>query len=380
MYKVIDSKKKGTCDNELSNYHTNRHMKKKLIAFYLPQFHRIPENDEWWGEGFTEWVNTKKARPLFPGHDQPKTPLNENYYCLLDEDTQIWQANLAKQYGIYGFCYYHYWFNGKLLLEKPLENMLKNSKVDIPFCFSWANETWARTWDGREKSILIKQEYGGEKDWEEHFQYLLAFFKDPRYIKIAGKPLLLLYSASRIEHCEEMVEYWKKRICEEGFPGLFIAETLNGYQRDHALNNSSADVVFEPIYSLMYDLKKNDIFSKISRYLNSRLGVGRVKKIDGKKVYKIIQKRKYLKDREIFAGTFPRWDNTARKGNRGVIFEGTDPDDFRDNLSKICQREDLGEFVFINAWNEWGEGAYLEPDQKSKYSYLEACQSVINIE
>ena len=152
--------------------------KPKVIAFYLPQFHAIPENDEWWGKGFTEWVNTKKAKPLFEGHQQPKTPLNDNYYCLLDAETQEWQAELAEKYGVYGFCYYHYWFNGKMLLEKPMENMLNNKNIKLPFCISWANEPWARTWDGKNKEVLMSQVYGEEKEWKEHFEFHAKCFLD----------------------------------------------------------------------------------------------------------------------------------------------------------------------------------------------------------
>ena len=153
----------------------------KIIAFYLPQFHNIPENDEWWGNGFTEWTNVKKAKPIFEGHQQPKVPLNNNYYNLLDDNVKVWQADLAKKYGVYGFCYYHYWFNGKMLLEKPMEQMLENKEVDIPFCISWANEPWTKAWVGDEKKMLIAQEYGQEEEWKEHFMYLLPFFKDERY-------------------------------------------------------------------------------------------------------------------------------------------------------------------------------------------------------
>ena len=159
----------------------------KIIAFYLPQFHNIPENDEWWGDGFTEWTNVKKAKPLYEGHMQPRVPLGGNYYNLLDDNVKIWQADLAKKYGVYGFCYYHYWFNGKMLLEKPMEQMLANKEVDIPFCICWANEPWTKAWVGDERKLLIAQEYGQEEEWKQHFMYLLPFFKDERYITKNGK-------------------------------------------------------------------------------------------------------------------------------------------------------------------------------------------------
>ena len=165
----------------------------KIIPFYLPQFHNIPENDEWWGNGFTEWTNIKSAKPLFEGHKQPKVPINGNYYDLLNDDVKIWQAELAKKYGIYGFCYYHYWFNGKMLLEKPMEQMLTNHNIDIPFCICWANAAWTKAWVGEEKKVLIPQTYGGRNEWEEHFFYFLPFFKDRRYIRENNKPVIIIY-------------------------------------------------------------------------------------------------------------------------------------------------------------------------------------------
>ena len=188
----------------------------KIIAFYLPQYHAIPENDQWWGKGFTEWTNVKKAKPLFEGHDQPRIPLNHNYYNLLDDNTKIWQANLAKKYGVYGFCYYHYWFKGgKKLLEKPAEQMLSNKSIDLPFCFCWANENWTRNWDGGNREIMVEQDYGNKDDWECHFQYLLQFFKDKRYITVDGKPLFIIYKPDLIIDIYEMVKYFRQSIVEE---------------------------------------------------------------------------------------------------------------------------------------------------------------------
>lgn len=348
-------------------------MSKKIIAFYLPQYHRFPENDEWWGEGFTEWINTKKARPLFRNHYQPREPLNNNYYCLLDTKSQIWQAELAKKYGVYGFCYYHYWFNGKLLMERPLEQMLKHSEIDIPFCISWANESWTRAWDGGEKKYLIKQTYNGEHDWERHIQYLFQFFYDDRYIKVDGAPLLLLYSSSKIDRCEEMVKYWKTRCKEEGFSGLFVVETINALNKECVLDSSDAEAIFEPMYTIEKDLKKTDIFSRIKRYSMSHYGIGKIAKYDVDEAYEKIATRTYKTNKIVFAGTFPDWDNTARKGRRATIMEGSSPQKFGRSLEKLSQRKDCGEYIFVNAWNEWAEGAYLEPDTKYKYEYLEQC-------
>lgn len=181
----------------------------KTIAFYLPQFHRIPENDKWWGEGFTEWVNVKNAQPLFDGHEQPKMPFNKNYYDLTDVEVMKWQATLAKKYGIFGFCMYHYWFDGHLLLEKPVENYLK-SDIDFPFCLCWPNEHWTNAWVSGENKVLIEQRYGSEKEWRDHYNYLVPFFKDSRYIRKSGKILFVIYRPELISERKEMFECWNR--------------------------------------------------------------------------------------------------------------------------------------------------------------------------
>lgn len=205
----------------------------KVIAFYLPQFHETPENNEWWGQGFTEWNNMKAAKPLFEGHNQPRIPLNNNYYNLLDEKTLEWQTKIAKEHGVYGFCCYHYWFGSKMLLEKPMEIYLKDKNCDLPFCFCWANETWTNAWAAETESdrkTLIKQEYGDKEEWERHFQYLLPFFKDERYIKEGNKPLFVIYRPQYITELSARLAYYNKRAQEEGFDGLvFVAQHVSFY-------------------------------------------------------------------------------------------------------------------------------------------------------
>lgn len=348
---------------------------KKIIAMYLPQYYSFPENDEWWGKGFTDWTNVRKAKPLFRGHMQPKIPLDNNYYCLLDKKTHLWQADLAKKYGIDGFCYYHYWFNGKMLLEKPIELVLNNPDIKIKYCFSWANESWARTWDGQEKKYLIKQSYGGQEDWENHFQYLVKFFKDSRYIRIDDMPVMLLYTSSRIARCEEMVEYWNTRIKSLGFKGLYVIETLNAYQKEPALKNSQGVYYFEPAYTLSYALKKKNLLSKGRRFLLSKMGIGGVLKYDARVAYELIEKRNPKWNKTIYKGTFTDWDPTPRKGKKGLVMCHNSPDLFRKNINKLLNEYSGGDYVFINAWNEWAEGAYLEPDEDHRYDYLEICKN-----
>src|SRR5690606_25983053 len=198
----------------------------KPIAIYLPQFHTIPENDEWWGKGFTEWTNVKKAKSYFPGHYQPHEPMDDDYYDLSDNSVIEKQADLARQYGIEGFCFYHYWFSGHLLLEKPLENMLRSSAPDMPFCLCWANENWTRTWDGQEKHVLIEQHYSTEDD-QKHIQYLMPFFKDDRYIKIDNKPVFLMYRTELHPNIQEAVRIWREEAKKAGFDDLYLIRVEN---------------------------------------------------------------------------------------------------------------------------------------------------------
>ena len=238
----------------------------KIIAFYLPQFHNIPENDEWWGDGFTEWVNVKKSKPLYEGHYQPRIPLNNNYYNLLDDDVKKWQVDLAKKYGVYGFCYYHYWFSGHMLLEKPMEQMLMNKEIDLPFCICWANEPWTKAWVGDAKKVLIPQNYGREKEWKEHFDYLLPFLRDPRYITVGDKPLLVLYRPEIVGCLNEMLDYWNKLAIESGFKhGICFAYQNIDFDMIKGKDDSRFDynIEFEPLYAY------RDMFANQHKYLKA---------------------------------------------------------------------------------------------------------------
>lgn len=346
----------------------------QIIAFYLPQFHETEDNNQWWGKGFTEWTNVKTGKPLYKNHYQPKVPLNSYYYDLSNSEIMKEQAKLAKKYGVDGFCFYHYWFCGKKMLYVPLENLLNNLDINIPFCLSWANETWSKRWDGDEKTILIKQEYGGKDEWESHLQYLLKFFSDKRYICVDGKPVLLIYRAFDILNCREMVVYWECRLKEEGFNGIYIVETLNGMQTKSCVDNSDALVEFEPMYTIRSDM---GVAVRAYRYLLNHMKLYRLgfrDYINYEKVWKRIIDRKRAQRKKIFYGGFPAWDNVARRGKAGLVVRGSEPEKFKKYLKKLyeasCKSDN--EFLFINAWNEWGEGAYLEADEKNGFGYLEA--------
>jgi hypothetical protein len=348
----------------------------KIIAFYLPQFHEIPENNKWWGEGFTDWINVRKAKPLIKNQYQPREPLNDNYYDLSNVNIMKWQSKIALEHGIYGFCYYHYWFNGKLLLEKPLENMLKDKEVEISFCLSWANEPWARTWDGQETDILISQSYGGKKEWEDHFEYLLKYFKDKRYITENNKPMMVIYKTMHIPLVEEMCEYWNELAKNNGFDGIYFVETIGGIQKKPFLNISEALIEFEPNYTIAgHDL---NIFEKylfaLKRKFKKGLAIFDYDKIWGK----ILKRNLNRFQKRIYVGGYVDWDNTPRKGFKGVVFKGSTPEKFEKYIKNQIDRIDQNGYIFINAWNEWAEGAYLEPDKKYGFKYLEAIKKALN--
>ncbi|MEG3268812.1 glycoside hydrolase family 99-like domain-containing protein [Streptococcus suis] len=366
------------------------------IAFYLPQFHAIPENDEWWGEGFTEWTNMKAATPLFDGHLQPRIPLDNNYYNLLDEKTMEWQVELAKKYGLYGFCFYHYWFNGHMLLEKPMEMMLNNPNINFPYMICWANEPWTNAWkaDGNEKT-LIAQHYGREKEWKQHFEYLLQFFKDKNYIVENNKPMLLIYRPEIIECLNEMLDYWNELAIEAGFSGIDFAYQQVSY---YLLDNKDESrfkyrVEYQPGYA-RYDVQKQSaglsqyllpIKTKIRNFvygfdkkaktnLSSKLTRQKLSFEDYDELCQSIINRK-ADDEKSVAGMFVDWDNTPRRGDRGRVCLGSTPEKFQHYMIeqiKNVNENYQNDMLFIFAWNEWAEGGYLEPDERNKYGYLEA--------
>ena len=369
----------------------------KIIAFYLPQYHTIPENDAAWGKGFTEWTNVKKAEPLFDGHYQPKVPLNKNYYNLLDSNVQEWQSNLAQKYGIFGFCYYHYWFkNGKKLLEKPAERMLLNKNVSIPFCFCWANENWTRNWDGGNHEIIVEQDYGDVNDWEKHFQYFLPFFKDERYITYNNAPVLIVYKPELINDFKKMSDFFKKRCIESGFSGCEIIIQFPEYKYSPSYNEQSYDhyICFEPLYtdferanadtSVTNKIKKNIkhiLGNNMTYKLSKKFSANKkreLKKCSYDEQWECILSRKYDNEKFI-AGAFVDWDNTARNKN-GKLYLGASPEKFKNYFGELVNKINSGKqpkIIFINAWNEWGEGAYLEPDEKNGYAYLEAIRDLM---
>lgn len=339
----------------------------KLIAFYLPQFHRVNENSEWWGPGFTEWANVARATPNFIGHNQPKIPRELGYYDLTHPETMGEQVEIAKLYGLHGFCFYHYWFSGRRILEKPVDMFLK-SDVDFKFCLCWANENWTRAWDGDTKDILLQQKYA-EGDAESFIEGMLTYFSDHRYIKINGSPLLVVYRAKDIPDPRRWFSIWRDRAVAHGFPGIHIS--VVDFYDISTPNEVGADSLVEfPPHKFNGPQNHPSEFPSIT---NPNFSGGIV---DYRKM--IAQSANRPKTSfSMFRGIIPSWDNTARRQNNPTVVINSTPKLYGEWLrflrfqAKKDHSDPDSRFIFINAWNEWGEGCYLEPDQRWGLSYLE---------
>lgn len=350
----------------------------RVIAYYLPQYHQIEENDMWWGKGFTEWTNVKAGKPLYPGHEQPITPQNKNYYSLEDKETLRWQSELANQHGIYGFAYYHYWFNGKKLLQKPAEQLLQWRDIDQKFFFFWANHSWVKTANG-EKEILMQQVYGGERDAVAHYEYLSSFFKDERYIKVDNKPVVGIYKPSEVDSYKEMVAIWNRLAIDDGFDGVYIIRNVD--RTELLKDDLPGDAVVLRQPAIAQERMMKNYGRMMSRpWLQRILAKKLPYRIDYRKVIKelIAQAPKLKKDCQfkLYQGTYTGWDNTVRHGKRGYVHENSNPVDFKKSLEALDEVADDDDFVFVNAWNEWAEGMHLEPDEKWGLLYLEAINDV----
>ncbi len=361
----------------------------KVIAYYLPQFYENEKNNAWWGKGFTEWTNTSKAQPLYNNHYQPRIPYQNRYYDLSDVNTMRWQAQLAKEYGVYGFSIYHYWFgDGERMLDIPEKYLLTHQEIDIPFCLCWANESWSRRWDGSEKEILLQQNYGDESYWKHHFDYLLPYFQDKRYIRDKNSPMLIIYRPELIQNLKEMMEYWNQLSKESlGEELCFV------FQHNHFWNYHFQDFPFrygiETQPGLVLD-RRMGLISRLRIIMTNPFGITYIwKSLFGKTgfrvcsydvLWKILLQKNKLWDNAIPCA-FTDWDNTPRVGNRGISVYGSTPEKFEKYLSVLISKaknEYKTDYIFCNAWNEWGEGAYLEPDERYGYGYLEAVKSAVN--
>ena len=355
---------------------------------YLPQFHTFPENDEWWGKDYTEWVAVKRARPLYKGHDQPRRPLGDHYYDLGTDTvaTLKKQAGLANKYGVYGFSIYQYYFNGKVLMEKPLRTLLEHPEIDIRYNICWANETWPRTGYGLSDQVLIEQEYGNIEDWRKYFDYLLPFFKDSRYIKVGNRPVWQIYKSFDIPQFDDMIACFNEWSILEGFDGLYIISGKTAAGCDRARRFIDGFYYFEPGYTLKNDLGPaaklcynagTYLRSLRNRIFGKRFGYILERRVSAKLIMNRIAARDYAKNE--FPGLIPDWDNTPRRGYKGLVYFGTSPQLFEKTLMALRDKVEGHEvdFVYVNAWNEWGEGAFVEPDETRGYAYLEAVGRVV---
>jgi lipopolysaccharide biosynthesis protein len=337
----------------------------RIIAFYLTQFHPTPENDAWWGKGFTEWTNVTKAKPLFDGHDQPHLPTDFGFYDLRVRDTRRDQIRLAKQFGIDGFCYHYYWFSGTRLLNQPLDDMLVDPESDMPFCLCWANENWTRRWDAAEYEILIAQRYLPDDDLN-FIKSLIPFFSDPRYIRIDGIPFLIVYRPQHLPDARKTAAIWRDYCRSVGIGKIHLCAALTHGNEDYAQFGFDSGVEFPP-----HNLKCRNVAGQISFYEPFRGYV-----VEYQTIAQTYLERKYAHS-NVFRGLFPSWDNTPRTGNRGVIVLDGTPANYEYWLAESMRKtlEDFPNqerFVFINAWNEWAEGCHLEPDRKFQRQFLEA--------
>jgi hypothetical protein len=372
-------------------------MKNKFIPFYFPQLYSIPENDEWWGKGYTDWNRVKIAEPHNSEHYQPRIPLNKNYYDQGDEKTQLWQVELALKFNIYGFNFYHYWFDGKLLLEKPIHNF-KNLNHDLKYCITWANESWTKRWEGKLNEVLIQQNHHtNQLEWESHFNYLLPFFQDERYITIEDKPVFCIYRPDIVKSIDQFVDFFQNLAHKNGLKGIYFI-ALRAYEpKDKSIyKHFDAIMRFQP-RDVFGQRNTNSIKNKIEVYF--RALPERIQIIVSAMLLKFqsgalnnyqdfwdklisMAENDCNSSQTIYQSIAVDWDNTARYKNKSHFFTNCTPDSFKINLIKLLnvfyklnKKENL---IFVNAWNEWSEGAYLEPDEKFQYSNLETLKELSN--
>ena len=355
----------------------------QLISVVLPQFHPIPENDAWWGRGFTEWTNVAKARPLFPGHYQPHLPGELGFYDLRLPEARQNQADLAAEYGVAGFCYYHYWFNGRMVLNRPLDEVLASGQPDFPFCMCWANENWTRAWDGRDREVLLKQEYGPADD-EDHIRWLLPFLRDRRYIRVDGRPLLIVYKAAELPDTQRTFTLWRTIAQREGVGELCLAQFESGgagTARDPRALGLDLSIEFTP------DWRNLGGSYYATRKARMAMALGLLPKAYAK--HRVVDYENVVAatmakprpDYPFLRCVSPGFDSTPRRPVGATIMLNSTADAYGRWLGQALQWTESNapahRIVFINAWNEWAEGNHLEPDARHGRAYLEATKAAL---
>jgi len=358
----------------------------RLIAYYLPQYHPIPENDVWWGKGFTEWTNVAAAKPLFKGHYQPHIPADLGFYDLRVPEVREAQAEMAREYGIEGFCYWHYWFAGKRLLERPFAEVLQSGKPNFPFCLAWANQTWTGIWHGAADRILIEQTYPGLDDHKAHFKALLPAFADDRYIKVDGKPLFVVFQPSDLT--SQAVDTWRDLAVSAGLNGLFLVGVVKDADGARHIRGLGFDACTVSRTSGR-GTRPGPVQRYLVRLLGEKRAVGIYQKVfrrpfhtyryDGIHPYLDVDSNPEL---ECYPCIMPNWDNTPRSGLNGFVFTNASPGRFQEHLREALRRveeyENDHRIIIVKSWNEWAEGNHLEPDLRFGRGFLEAIRSELD--
>ena len=360
----------------------------RLLAFYLPQFHPIPENDEWWGRGFTEWTNVTRAKRLFFGHDQPRVPTDLGYYDLRVPEARAAQAELARQHGIEGFCYWHYWFAGRRILERPFNEVLASGEPRFPFCLGWANDSWTGIWHGSPDRVLLEQTYPGPADEERHFHAVLPAFTDPRYVTVEGKPLFLIYKPYRLPEPERFIAHWQGLAARAGLPGVYFVAHVNDMRWPAKERGFDAICPHNPGITTYHVFNRKILaLDKHARRFTGLSSMELYWRIRGGP--KLMNYREYVRlalpslpfDTDAYPCVVPNWDNTARCGEAGYVLTDATPELFRlhlqEAIAQVRHRAADKRILFIKSWNEWGEGNYLEPDQKFGRGYLNVCRDEV---
>ena len=356
----------------------------RTVAFYLPQFHPVPENDRWWGPGFTEWVNVARLRPLYPGHNAPMLPGELGFYDLRVEETRVHQAELARSHGVSAFCYWHYWFAGRRMLERVVDEVRTSGVPDFPYCLGWANESWRATWVGAPDRLFIEQTFPGEEDDRRHFDAVVGAFHDPRYLRVDGKPLFYIYRPRNLPDPARFADRWRAFAQEAGLPGLFlVAQTVPGpdqwsavahgfdaiapFQRYPFVARRAAathrlhDARWSPDWLLSAASRRQHLTPSIYSYRHWSPHIPTLGLPSTELAYPTV---------------LPNSDNTPRLGRRGTVYHGTSPERYgaqvRRAVELVADRPDDHRLVFVKSWNEWAEGNYLEPDRRSQRAFLEA--------
>jgi hypothetical protein len=367
--------KKGVSE-ESARVGSVREPRARVVAFYLPQYHLIPENDDWWGKGFTEWTNAAKAKPLFRGHYQPHVPGDLGFYDLRVAETRQAQAAMAREHGIEAFCYYHYWFGGQRLLERPFNEVLASGEPDFPFCLCWANATWTGIWHGDPGRVLVEQTYPGRSDYENHFCELLKAFRDPRYLRVDGKPLFMVYKPRDLPDTGAAAALFRQLADASGLPGLYLVGVSHRDDWNPKAHGFDA-VVVQNLPGLTGQVPWRHPWLK----MKAGLAGHRLTVYDYPDLLKTFVPEK-TRALEYLPCLIPSWDNTPRSGMNGLVFEGSTPELFRrsvrDAVDKVAGKPPEHRLLFLKSWNEWAEGNHMEPDLRDGRAYLEALHAELN--